>query len=74
MDKSPQTRHHTVLFPPVRETLHAGRVKLFPEASALLTHAVFQLFVFQKTASPESAPQGAKKVEVVGCLLGLWGG
>jgi hypothetical protein len=38
------------LFPLVRETLHAGRVNLYAQASELLTHAVFQLDVFRKTA------------------------
>jgi len=28
------------LFPPLRQTLYAGRVKLFAEASELVTHAV----------------------------------
>ena len=41
------------LFPLVRETLYAGRVKLYAEASELLTHAVFQFDVFRKTASSE---------------------
>jgi hypothetical protein len=32
------------VFPPLRETLYAGRIKLFAETSELFTYAVFQLF------------------------------
>jgi hypothetical protein len=39
------------LFPPLHDTLYHGRVKLFAEASQLLTHGVFQLVVVRKTAS-----------------------
>jgi hypothetical protein len=39
------------LFPPLRQTLYAGRVKLFAEASELFMHAVFQLVVVRNTAS-----------------------
>jgi hypothetical protein len=50
------------LFPPLRETLYAFRVKLFAEASEFFTHAVFQVVVVvRKTASSECILQGAKK-------------
>jgi hypothetical protein len=54
------------LFPPLRQTLYAGRVKLFAEASVLVTHAVFQLIVVRKTASSERILQGAQYMEVGG--------
>jgi hypothetical protein len=50
-------------FPPLRETLYAGRVKRFAEASKFSTHAVFQLVVVRKTASSNCIHQGAKKME-----------
>ena len=55
------------LYARVRETMCVGRVKLYAEASELLTHAVFQLVVFRKTASSECILQGSKKVEVCWC-------
>jgi hypothetical protein len=54
------------LFPPLRQTLYAGRVKLFAEASVLFTHAVFQLVVVRKTASTERILLGAKNIYVGG--------
>jgi hypothetical protein len=50
----------------LRQTLYAGRVKLFAEASELVTDAVFQLVVVLKTASSERILQGAKNMEVGG--------
>ena len=52
------------LFPTLCETPYVSRVKLYAEALELLTHAVFQLVVFRKTASSECILQGSKKVEV----------
>jgi hypothetical protein len=52
---------NTLFSSPLCETLYAGRVKLFAEASELFTPAVFQLVVVRKTASSESILQGAKK-------------
>ena len=47
------------LFLPSRETLFAGRVKLFAEASELFTYAVFQLVVVvHKTACSKCNFQG----------------
>jgi hypothetical protein len=51
----------------MRETLHAGRVNLYAEALEILTHAVFQLDVFWKTASSECILQQDENVEVGGC-------
>jgi hypothetical protein len=51
----------------LRETLYAGRVKLFAEASELFTRVVFQLVVGRKTASTEGIIQGPKNMEVEGC-------
>jgi hypothetical protein len=48
-------------FPPWPETLYAGRLKRFAEASVIFTNAVFQLVVFCKTASSECILQGGKK-------------
>jgi hypothetical protein len=48
----------------LHETLYAGRVKLFAEASELFTHAVFQFVVVRKTASLECILEGTKKMEV----------
>ena len=55
------------LFPLVRETLYAGRIKLYAEASELWTHTVFQLVVFGKNASSECILQVSKKLAVGGC-------
>ena len=52
--------HINTLFPPLRETLYAGRVKFFAEESKLYKHAVFQLVV-RNTASSECILQTAKK-------------
>jgi hypothetical protein len=49
------------LFPTSRETLYAGRLKPFAEASELFTHAVFQLIVFRKKAFPGVHPLGGQK-------------
>jgi hypothetical protein len=59
------------LFPPLCETLYAGRVKLFAEASELFTHAVFQLVVIRKTASSECSLQEAKLWKSEGAKSGL---
>ena len=53
------------LFPPMHETLCAGRVKPSAEASGLYTHAVFQPVV-RKTASSECILQWAKEMRVRG--------
>lgn len=55
-----------ILFPRMRETLYAGRVKPSAEASGLYTHAVFQPVV-RKTASSECILQWAKEMGVRGC-------
>jgi len=52
--------------PLVHGTLYAGRVKLFVEASELITNAVFHLVLFRKTESSECNLQGTKKMEVCG--------
>jgi hypothetical protein len=49
------------IFPRLRETLYAGRVKLFAEAFELFMHAVFQLIVVGKTASSPCILQGARR-------------
>jgi hypothetical protein len=59
------------IFPPLSQTLYAGRVKLFAEASELVTHAVFRLVVVRKTASSECILQGAKKCKSEGAKSGL---
>jgi len=51
------------LFLPLGETLYAGRLKRFAEASEFFTHAVFQHVVDRQTASSECVLQGAKKME-----------
>jgi hypothetical protein len=51
----------------LRETLYAGHVKLFVDASELFTHAVFQLVGVRKTASLECVLQGVKRKELGGC-------
>jgi hypothetical protein len=50
----------------LRETLHAGPLKIFAEASKLFAHAVFKLVV-TKTAFPECSLEAAKMMEVGGC-------
>jgi hypothetical protein len=50
------------LFPPLREALYVGRVKLFAEASELFAHALVLLLVVRKTAFSECILQGAKKL------------
>jgi hypothetical protein len=55
------------IFSSLRETLCAGRVKPFAEASERFTHVVLLLTVVGKTASSECILQGAKKMEVRGC-------
>jgi hypothetical protein len=49
------------LFLPLGETLYAGRLKLFAEASEIFTHAVIQHVFDRKTASSECMFQWAKK-------------
>ena len=51
---------HTPL-PLLHETLYAGRVKLFAEASQVVIRALFQLVVFSKTASSGVHPSGVQK-------------
>jgi hypothetical protein len=54
-----------IMFPPLCETLYAGCLKLFAEASKLSSHAVFMLVVVvRKTTSLEYILQGAKEMEV----------
>jgi hypothetical protein len=50
-------------FSALGETLYAGRVKPFAEASELITHAVSQLVVIRKTASSVFGvrPSGGQK-------------
>jgi hypothetical protein len=43
--------HYQHSFPPLLETLCAGSIELFAEASELFTHAVFQLVVVRNSAS-----------------------
>jgi hypothetical protein len=47
--------------------LYARRVKLFAEASKFFSHAVCQLVVVRKTASPVFILQTTKKMEDAGC-------
>ena len=49
------------IFSSLRETLCAGRIKVFAEASERFTDAVLLLIVVGKTASSECILQGAKK-------------
>lgn len=62
--------YFSTLFPHSPQTLYAGRVKLFAEASDFLPLAVFQLVVDGKTVSSKSVHQGAKKMEVVWYYIG----
>ena len=48
-------------FSPLRETLYAGTVKLYSEASQLFRKAVLQVIVVSKTASSEFILQGDEK-------------
>jgi hypothetical protein len=59
-------------FPPLPETLYAGRVKLFAEASELFKHAVFELVVC-KTASSECVLRGPKSGTSEGAKTGTFG-
>jgi hypothetical protein len=59
--------HYQHTFPPLRETLHAGHVKIFAEASQTFTHAVLQLAVVHKTVFSECVLQGIKKMEDGAC-------
>ena len=52
------------LIPPFRETLYAGRIKLFAEASKL-ADVVFRSSPSNKTVLYQRILQGAKKIEVV---------
>jgi hypothetical protein len=62
----PQILHYDTLFPPLHETLYAGRAKIFTEASQLFTQPVSQPVV-HKTASSECILQATKKLEVGEC-------
>jgi hypothetical protein len=48
-------------FPPLRETMYAGRVKRFPEASELFMHAVFRSSSFAKRRPPSASFRGPKR-------------
>jgi hypothetical protein len=50
----------------LRETLYAGRVKLFAEGRSS-TRTLFQFVVASKTASSDCILQGPKKMQVGGC-------
>jgi len=52
------------LLPTLLEMLHAGRLKLFAEASQLFMHDLLQFVVARNTASSESIVQGPKKMGV----------
>ena len=56
---------HKVSFPPLRETLYAGRLQLLAEAAEFFTYV--ELVVVRKTASYECIFQEAKNMEVGGC-------
>jgi hypothetical protein len=43
----------STFFPPLREVLYNGHVKLFAEVLELVVHAVLQLVVIHKTVSLE---------------------
>jgi hypothetical protein len=58
------------LFPPLRGTLYAGRVKLLAEGPEIFTHALFQFVAVRKTASSEGLLQGSKKM-IEGAKSGL---
>jgi hypothetical protein len=51
----------------MRETLCAGRVKIFAEVLMLYTRAVFQYVIVRKMASSEIKLRGNKKVEFGRC-------
>ena len=51
----------TLFFPPLCLTLYAGYLKLFAEASELLTHALIQLVVVSKSASSRVRPSGGHR-------------
>jgi hypothetical protein len=55
------------VFPPLRETLHAGRVERFAESSEFFTRAVFTARRLPQNGVSEFILQGAKKMEVGGC-------
>jgi len=59
------------LFPPLRDILYSGCIKLFAEASELFAHVVFQLVVIHKMASSQYMPQGLKRWKLEGAKLGL---
>lgn len=59
-----------MIFPHLPQTLYAGRVKVFAEASEFSPLAVFQFVVDGKTSSLRSFFQGAKKMEVVWYYIG----
>jgi len=66
--------HMNTVFPHLPQTLHAGRVKLFAEASEFFLLLVFQLVVDGKTASSKSVLQGAKKWKSYRVISGMLGG
>jgi hypothetical protein len=64
----------TLFFPPLRQTLYATYLKLFAEASELLTHALVQLVVVSKSASSRVRPSrghrsGCRRVLYRGWLI-----
>jgi len=50
-----------LFFPPLCQTLYASYVKLFAEASELLTHALVQQVVVSKSASSGVRPSGGHR-------------
>jgi hypothetical protein len=55
------------LFPPLRVTVYAGRLKLFAGASELFPHAACQLVIVRKNGVLGEHPSGGQKMEVGGC-------
>jgi Na+-driven multidrug efflux pump len=61
-----------IVFPHLPQTLYAGRVKLFFEASEFFLLLVFQLFVDGKTASSKSVLQGTNKWKSYRVISGMF--
>ena len=58
--------HNQHTFPPLRQTLYAGRITLLAEASELSTHVAPQFVVVRKTTSSDCVLQEAKRQQSEG--------
>jgi len=59
--------HYQHTFPPLSETLYAGRITLLAEALEISMHVEFQfVVVVRKTTSSDCVLQGAKRWESEG--------